>query len=362
MTWSHLLPEGGEEPAGFVDPSPSRRRDPHWQAQPLPANPRKLSLDAAIAAAYAALGRRQHGAAGTVRAWPADDRRLMLLRIHIDAVRHPGPPDDGPSWLMPTLICDRIRWTRADLIWALRTADDWGLYDGAAFLLLGYIAASLTPDELAGCEPALRAVFDTMLHQRQTPQATRWQVTALIGKTLGRLTHRLPPHLLHAGDHFGPLARRQLGERLDTSEAAQVLAHAVSLTKPAPTKAWLHAARQLPTAAPARAVLGCFTEFRGPVHENNDQVLRGLTWMLSPDTDRDTTDLLARVAATAGSAAAPSRYPVAPRTAAAAVTILAERPGDVATQTLTELSLTVRNKPLLAHVCAALDRLNLLQR
>jgi hypothetical protein len=228
MTWSHLLPEGDEEPAGFVDPSPSRRRDPSWQAQPLPANPRSLSLDAAVAAAYTALGRRQNSAAGTVRAWPAEDRRLILLRIHIDAVRHPGPPDDGPARLVPTLICDQIRWTRTDLIWVLRTADGWGLYDGAAFLLPGYIAASLTVDEVAGCGPALRAVFDTMLHQWQTPQATRWQVTELYGRTLGRLTH-----------------------------------------------------------------------------------------------------LLARVAVAAGSAAAPSRYPLAPRTAAAAGAILADRPGDL---------------------------------
>jgi hypothetical protein len=102
-------------------------------------------------------------------------------------------------------------------MWALRTADDWCLYDGAAFLLPGYIAASLTPDELAGCEPALRAVFDTVLHQRQTPQATRLQVTELYGRTLGRspVGDSVAATCGDQAHKAAELRRLQAGERVD---------------------------------------------------------------------------------------------------------------------------------------------------
>lgn len=68
MTWSHLLP--------------------------LPADPVGLSLDAAIRSATAAIIGRRPGAVQTVRAWPAGTRRLLALRIHLDAVSHDGPPDE----------------------------------------------------------------------------------------------------------------------------------------------------------------------------------------------------------------------------------------------------------------------------
>lgn len=106
-----------------------------------------------------------------------------------------------------------------------------------------------------------------------------------------------------------------------------------------------------------RAVLECFAGFAGHVWSGSDELLRGLTWMLSLDPSPEATELLGRVAVTAGSSGARSRgYVFAPLTAAAAVEILTSRPGDVPGRALTELSRIVVHKALLARVRAALDR------
>lgn len=63
---------------------------------------------------------------------------------------------------------------------------------------------------------------------------------------------------------------------------------------------------------------------------------------------------LARLAVTAGASATESPgYPFAPQTAAAAVEILAARPGDLAARTLEQMSRTVVNKALRGRVLKA---------
>jgi hypothetical protein len=358
MTWTHLLPEPGTEPAGFVDPLGGPRRPIGWHGQPPPADPATVTLDEAMAFAAAAVYSRQPGAEQIVRAWPAGFRRLVALRMHIDAARNAGSPDEGPARLMPVLIDDRIRWTRSELAWALRTADDWCQFDGGAFLLPGYIAAALSAADLAGFGPALRAVFDTFIEERDTPRPVRRLLAELYGRAIGRLAGRLPLHLLPWSDPFGRFARERLGARLDEPGVAGLLEHAASLSKPVPAKRWLSAAEAFPAGWPVWALLECFVAHDGHAGQASDDLLRGLAWMLSLDPSGAATGLLALAAARAAASDADSpRYPFAPQTAAAAVEILAARPGDVPACTLRGLAETVRNRALRARVDAALARL-----
>jgi hypothetical protein len=334
VTWTHLLPEAGEEPAA------------------LPNEPLSTRLQKAETAVFV----RQPGAERAVRAWPADLRRHAALQMHRNAVdrwRYLCPPTEGPARLMPVLIDDQLRWSRSELAWALRTADGYGLFDGAAFLLPGFIAASLDRAELTGFGPALRAVFDEFIEQRDTLRPVRRLLGELYGTAIGRLAGRLRLDLLPWHDPFGEFVRERLDRRLDEPGVAELLGHAASLSKLTPSKTWLRAAGALPVGWPVRTVLDCFVEYADYVSFGSDELLRGLAWMLSTDPSEESTALLGRVAVTAGSAGLQARgYPFAPQTAAATVEILAGRSGGETP--LTELSRIVANKALLNRVRVAL--------
>ncbi|MGX6601465.1 hypothetical protein ACWKSP_04900 [Micromonosporaceae bacterium Da 78-11] len=360
MTWTHLLPEAGDEPAGFVAPPRGPLMTRAWTGQPPPPDPTVADLTQAVHFAGAAVFTRQPGAASTVLAWPADVRRLAALRVHVDAVHgwlDHHAPDQGPARLMPVLIDERIRWSRPDLAWALRTADDYGLYDGAAFLLPGYIAASLSPAELAGFGRPLRAVFDEFIEQSETPRPVRRLLGELYGTAIWRLTGRLPLDLLPWHDPFGEFVQERLDQRLDEPGVIDLFRHATSLSKVSAPKKWLVAAGAFPDHRAVRRVLSCFVEHAGHISSASDELLRGLVWMLSLDPSAEATALLGRVAVTAGSAGSPgSGHPFAPQTAAAVVEILADRSGELPARILTDLSGIVANKALLTRVHAALDR------
>ena len=186
VTWTHLLPEAGAEPTGFVAPAEEPPTTTIWTGQPLP-DPTTVGLQDAVNFARRIVFTRQPGAERAVRAWPAELRRLAALRVHISAVQNwidDRSPDEGPARVMPLLIDDRMRWSRSDLAWALRTADGYGLYDGAAFLLPGYIAASLSGAQLAGFEGALRAVLGEFI---DAPRV-RKLLGDLYGPAIGRAT------------------------------------------------------------------------------------------------------------------------------------------------------------------------------
>ena len=295
--------------------------------------------------------------AATVRAWPAEVRRLVAAQAHLTAAWRDSP-DEGTEIVLGLLIGGGIRWRRADLAWALRVAaGECGLYDGGAFFLPAHIALALPAGQLAGFAPALRAVFDHVLHEGTVTGQFRHRLAHLYGTAIGRATGTLPPHLLNDGDEFGPAARSRLSAH-DRS-AQTLLIYAATLERSTPAKAWLRAAppfvtypayETLPTILETFASLRCF------VDDGNDVLLRGLTWLLSLDPSDEATGLLARVAVAAGSSAAGNGYVNASRTAAAAVTVLAARPGPQATTALTELDRVVRNKALRKRIETALGR------
>ena len=141
-----------------------------------------------------------------------------------------------------------------------------------------------------------------------------------------------------------------------------LVGHAESLTRPVPAKGWLQQADALRAAPGAAGMVTALLErwcvAGGPVSDDSDMLLRGLIWFAARDPGDETTGLLARVAVAAGTAPVRASTQVcAPKAATAAVTILADRPGDVSVRALARLSLAGRSKPLLSRVRAALDRL-----
>jgi hypothetical protein len=229
------------------------------------------------------------------------------------------------------------------------------MFDGAAYLLPGYIGASLSRAELEGFEPALEAVFDEFIGERETPRAVRTLLARLYGTAIGRCTGRLPFDLLTPGDPFGRFVRGRFGVRLDHPGVTDLLRHAASLEKSAPSKAWLRTAAAFPATWPVAGILGCLADYTGYVSFGSDDLLRGLTWMLSLDPSGEADLVLGRLVVAAGSSDPDSPgYPFAPQTAAAAVAILAGRPGDAPRRALEELARRVVNKALSSRVRAAL--------
>jgi hypothetical protein len=342
MTWTQLLPEVGEESAGFVDPDDSTRVS---STAPVLED---LTQESALRAAEDAARnwRLPSGVAG----WPAEVRRLAALRVHIQAL-HSSSPNEGPAYVMPVLCGDDVRWTRSDLAWALRTSDGYGYFDGAGYQLAGHIAVSLSAAELQGFGAALRAVLDEFINDWSTPRHIRRQLATLYGTAIGRAAGCLPLDLLPWSCGFGEVAREKLGADLDGPVVTGTLRHAASLTRPAPSKAWLRKAMTFPDRWPVEAVLDCFASHPRYVWFGTDELLRGLVWMLSQDPRDEACALLCRVAVAAATAAPEwPRSPFAPQAAAAAVETLAGRPSEPTAATLAGLSRTVRSRPLLNRI------------
>jgi hypothetical protein len=281
-----------------------------------------------------------------VKGWSDEQRRLAALRIHADAVHSDGPPFAGAGPPLTLLAQLGVRWTRADLVWSLHLlADERGLDDGSAQRLPAIIAASLEFGQLDGLGPALQVVMDDVNRSR-IPATVRLDLVRLIGTGIDRTTRStVPAHLLHAGDAFGPATKAELADILAAPGVNDVLRHSASLRKPVPPVKWSHAAEpMLASAADAvRAILDRFTTFGRYVHDDTDVLLRGLTCVLDHDPSDEATALIGRVALAAGSADPRSAgYPYAPRTAAAAVEILAMRGGDGPVQVLARLSVSVK--------------------
>jgi hypothetical protein len=91
------------------------------------------------------------------------------------------------------------------------------------------------------------------------------------------------------------------------------------------------------------------------LHPDTDLLLRGLVWMLASTADEEATALIGRTAVAGGSVHARCGSAHAPLTAAAAVEMLAERPGAHATQLLQACSVSVSGKALLGRINAALE-------
>ncbi|MEU4160260.1 hypothetical protein [Actinoplanes sp. NPDC026670] len=301
--WRSLVPE----PAPFtVDPE---RADPLDFA---PDDPEGIRIDAL----------RWHAQA--VAGW------------HRDRVFHPA-------------TSERLPWQRGDLVWALSRADrPWG---PASFQVPAMIAEEVPAAWLTECEAALNAIV------------------ARLGD--GPLADRYRSALARPGGD-GPVADRRfstvvypvLAGFLGDPAILAALAHTRSLTRPAPSKAWLRQAEALLTVAPRvpaamRDVLDTLLCTTGAVDDDHDSLLRGVSWLVAAEPGEEASELLAGVALTAGEPAGMGAQPRAARTAAAAVEILADRPGPAPIRALSQLARTARSKPLQARVHAALDRAHL---
>jgi hypothetical protein len=264
---------------------------------------------------------------------------------------------------MKLLARHEVAWTRTDLVWALHMLAQSSEVYGDSEQVPAAIAAALDADRLAGLGPALRAVVDGILRNRSIWARTRRELVRLFSIGIDRAdAGGVPAHLLHGGDSFGPATRATLADRLAEPGVGEALVHAASLTSPTPSARWARTAATLlpPAAAAVHAILECFTTHGDNVHDDTDVLLRGLTCMAATEpatATATTTRLIERVARAAGSShPRQAGYPFAPRTAAAAVEILAALPGDGPVRTLARLSLTVKNKGLLARIRSALDR------
>ncbi|GIJ61004.1 DUF4132 domain-containing protein [Virgisporangium aurantiacum] len=300
------------------------------------------------------------------KVWSREKRRLAALRLHADAVR------TGSEWARPhgraidLLARHGAAWNRADLVWSLHLlAASEARHDDASVWQLPAAAASrLDGGSLRGLREVLSGALSELTVSGVEPNDRR-DLGDRIGEGLGRLVvSPVPWHLLHAGDAFGPAAREDLAEVLAAPGVPELLLHAASLTRPVPPAKWSAAAEPLFASAgdAARAVLRRFVAYGGYVHQDTDGLLRGLVCALDRDPSDAATALIGEVAQAAGDADRASRgYPYAPKTAAAAVEILAGRGGDGPVRVLGRLSLGVKNKALLTRVHAGLARLGALR-
>ncbi|WP_433720606.1 DUF4132 domain-containing protein [Actinoplanes sp. CA-051413] len=285
-------------------------------------------------------------------ALPADHRRLICLRLHWEAARDDAP-FVHPAEVIAALATDDVHWTRDDLIWSLRVlAGETGRDDGSPWRLPVIIGAALPPEELRDLVPAFEAVLDAV---KTSYLAVR--VRHSLSQAYGAVLDRIDPgglgHVLPADDVFDAAVQESLRPLLTDAGMRAVLRHAESLAKPVPAKGWLRRADDLRGAAGVvNPLLERFCAYQGSVGEDTDLLVRGLIWFAARDPE--STALLARVAVRAGTASSEVQ---APRTAAAAVEILADRGGDAPVRALVRLALTVRSKPLLARVRAAVARI-----
>ncbi|MFG3556772.1 DUF4132 domain-containing protein [Micromonospora sp. NPDC047557] len=299
----------------------------------------------------------------TVEAWPAEERRRAALAVHRESAN--GSIPTALNDVVRSLAAEDVPFTRADLVWCLDVlARGAGFDNGADLELPALIAPRLTAAELADLVPALSALVSELVDDYFIATGPRRRAVTLLGRAIDRATgNRLPSSLLHDGDTFGPAVRADLGAALAAPGVPELLEHCAALDKPAATAKWLRRLDELLAAAPGgrqvvRRLLDAFTAHGRTVHDDTDRLLRGLVWALSRERDGRATDLLARV--TASAAAAPRRaagFPYAPRTAIAAVRLLADRDGDVPLRTLARLAVTVRNKAVRSRVQAALTQL-----
>jgi hypothetical protein len=320
------------------------------------------------------------------KVWSREKRRLAALRLHADAAHADAGYADaghgdagradaaraGPAWQVPygraieLLARHGADLNRADLVWSLHllAASTARVDDGTLWQLPAAAAARLDGRALRGLRDLLSGALAELAASRVEPNERR-ELGHRFSDGLARIVvSPVPPHLLHAGDPFGPAVRAELADVLAAPGVTELLLHAASLTKPVPPAKWSDAAEPLLASAgdAARAVLRRFVAYGDYVHQDTDGLLRGLVCVLERDPSDAATALIGHVALVAGDAARASRgYPYAPKTAAAAVEILAGRSGEGPVGVLGRLSLGVKNRALLTRVHSALDRLGALR-
>ncbi|MCU7728605.1 DUF4132 domain-containing protein [Actinoplanes sp. KI2] len=292
-------------------------------------------------------------------------RRQALRLVHEFVVRKNSSSLQHYSRALAVAEGLDTPWTRDDLIWALSLLlrkDPRRANSDAPFWVPGLIAVAVDPADLDGLEDQLSAVFAALHGTFWVGKDGLRRLARLYGTALGRFQQGVPADLSIAmrsarGDTSG------LRPLLTDAGVQEVFRFAADLAKPAPAKAWLREADERLAAVPeARQAVGLLLgAYRGGadrVYDYVDVLLRGLVWLQSRVVGDESTALLCDVAA---AFATPIRRGggdlVAPKAAAAAVDVLAPRPGDAPVQMLARLSLTVRNRSLLSRVRTALERM-----
>lgn len=315
-----------------------------------------------------------------------EGHRLELMQWHTEAVSG-WHRDTGANPRIYQPGGEPLPWQRGDLVWALSRH---GPGSGAGPLVVpSMIVQGIPAAWLAECAPALTALVARLRDDDGMPAHVRQTLADRFGQALARSGDTTPAF----DDRFSTAIYPILAGVRDDPATMAALDLAGSLTRPVPSKAWLRRAETVSAQVPAaiRDVLQAFCGTAGPVHADHDSLLRGVCWLAAahspaPATEPPTvsvtappavsvtappapvsgeptalpaaevTELLARVAVLAGEPSAWTVHPRAARTAAAAVEILAGRPGPATSRALERMARTARSRPLLARVHTALER------
>ncbi|BEL07566.1 hypothetical protein Q0Z83_057570 [Actinoplanes sichuanensis] len=229
--------------------------------------------------------------------------RIDALQWHAQAVA--GWHRDAVFAQVPG---EPLPWQRGDLVWALSRGDrPWG---PAAFHVPAMIAQEAPVAWLAECAAALAAIAaqlgDGLLAGRYRAALAR------LGTDLPGSDHRLGGD---GADHrFSTAVYPVLARLRDDPATLAALEHTRSLTKPVPTKAWLRRAEGLLAVSPRvpaamRDVLDTLLSTRGAVDDDQDGLLRGVSWLAAAEPGEEVSGLLARGGGDRGRAVWPGVLP-----------------------------------------------------
>ena len=286
-------------------------------------------------------------------------RRSVTLALHPKTGERFGHYYGLPA--LRALASNVPSWTPAELIWALDESKDGSCdYEMSYLAMPLLIAEQISADELAPLSATLARLANHAYGEGSVPSTgARREMFRGFVRCYDRVAASpIPSWLLHGGDPFGPATRATLGARLADPCVIGLLTHCATLQKPVPSAKWLRAAHAYDAAAVAGIVLDDFAGFGGSVHDDNDELLRGLVWAAVADSSEAMTHRLAAFASAAATALTDNpKYPYAPKAAGAAVEALGGRSGDAPLRTLARLSMTVKSRPLHARIMATLETL-----
>lgn len=303
-----------------------------------------------------------------IYAWPVDTRRKVALRLHLDESTKRNSPHQQRIDAIRKLGGSGVEWSRGDLLWALaRAAKAPNFWEYGPLALPAMIASQLSKSQLDGLASTLADLLRLVQHPDSNFLSSdgRRRLSAEFGRALDTVSgEAIPAWVLHDGDGFGSGARVDLADVLSDGGVADLLSHCMTLDKPTPSAKWLRAADRLAEgladrrmAAP-RALVGRFVAYEDYVHDDHDSLLRGLIWTMSAVDGDQLTELIAAFATSASAAPArASKYPFAPKAAAAAVEVLSGRSGEAPVRALARLSITVKSRTLNARIRTALGKL-----
>ena len=276
------------------------------------------------------------------KVWSREKRRLAALRLHADAARTGSSRVRPYGRAIDLLALHGAAWNRADLVWGLHllAASEARYDDGSVWQLPAAAASGLDGGSLRGLRDVLSAVLSELTMSEVEPNERRELGDRISSGPAGSSSARCRGTCCTPATRSGPAAREDLADVLAAPGVPELLQHAASLTKPVPPANGPRPRRRcsrrpatLPGgAAPVRRVLArTCTRTDGP--------LRGLVCALDRDPSDAATAPIGQVASVAGDADRGSRgYPYAPKTAAAAVEILAGRGGDGPVRVLGRMS------------------------